>query len=452
MAEITALRCLRYADQHDPEAVLAPPYDVIGPEDRARLAARSPHNVVHLDLPEGEGDDRYETAAKLLRRWLAEGVLVEDERPFLMRYRQTFPPPEGVPGVDAASITRSGFFALVHAEPYRTRAVLPHERTLSGPKEDRFKLMRATEAALSPLFLLYTDAGGTVRRALDGAAGVGARRFRTEDDGIVHELDRVEDPATLAAVAEALRPTSLLIADGHHRYETAVRYGEVIDEERAAAGRPAAGPRAAHRFALAFLADADDPGLVVFPTHRLVHGLSGFDRGAFLRAAETAFEVRRGRLGEGALGLEATVRSLQVAGSDRRPAFTAVFPDGETAELRLREEPGKEARAALDAQPAVLRGVDVVVLHTVLLEGVLGITREAQAAQTNLRYLKAATKGVDAIRRGEGDVLFLTNATPVDEVREACLAGEVMPQKSTFFFPKVPTGLLIHRLDPARDL
>jgi len=451
MADIAPLRALRYPDDTKLEDVIAPPYDVIGPEDRARLAARSPHNIVHIDLPEGDGDARYDHAAALLDRWIADGVLVDDEQPFFWRYEQTFAPPAGVVGAGADRITRRGFFALVRAEPYASRAVLPHERTLSGPKEDRFKLMRATRTALSPLFMLYTDPGGAVRGALD-AGGGSTRELTTPDDGIVHRLTRVDDPRALEAIPEALRETSLLIADGHHRYETAVRYAETVDAERARAGQAVAGPRAAHRFALAFLADADDPGLVVFPTHRLVHGLQGFDREAFLSRAEASFEVRRGRLGDGTDGLEETVRSLEAAGAGGRTAVTAVFPDGETAQLTLRPDPALEVAAVIDAEPEVLRGTDVVVLHSAILEGLLGITREAQAAQTNLRYLKAATAAVEGVRSHQGDLAFLMNATPVDQVRQACLAGHVMPQKSTFFFPKVPTGLLLPPLDPTRPV
>lgn len=444
MADIAPLRVLRYAPDALPDLV-APPYDVIGPKERAALGARSPHNVVHLDLPEGEGDAKYAHAAALLDRWVDEGVLREDAAPNLLVYEQTFDPPPGVPSVPGTRITRRGFFALVRAEPYETRAVLPHERTLSGPKEDRYKLFVATRAALSPVFLLYTDTGGAVREAL--ATATPETTFRT-DDGVDHRLARVEDPAALAAVRRALADTSLLIADGHHRYETSVSYAASVDRARTEAGQPAPGPRASHRFVLAYLADADDPGLVVFPTHRLVHSLDAFDREAFLRKAEDTFDVTRGRVDD----LAATVAALEAAGADRGPSFCAVFPDGATALMSPRAGVDLAAHPALRDQPEVLRGSDVVVLHALVLEALLGITREAQAAYSHLRYLKSAEAGVAAVRGGEGQVLFLTNATPVDTVRRACLAGEVMPQKSTFFHPKVPTGLAIHRLDPDRDV
>jgi len=440
MAEIAPLHALRFDDVELP-AVVAPPYDVLGPAERAAFAARSPHNVVHLDLPEGDGDAKYANAAELLALWRKQGVLRRDPRGTIVRYEQTFSPPGG-----GAPITRRGFFALVRAEPYEARVVLPHERTLSGPKEDRYKLFRATATALSPVFLLYRDKSGAVASALTDTGPT----FRwTSDDGIEHAVARISEEAEIHTIAEALRDEPLLIADGHHRYETTLRYGAAVDAERAEQGLPAA-PNGAHKFVLAFLADADDPGLVVFPTHRLVSALPSFDRAALLAGVASLFDVTTTRADD----VPALVAALAAAGRVR-PSVAAVFPDGAAAILTLRADADVDGHPVLGARAAVLRRTDCVLLHAGILEPVLGLTAEAQAKQTNLAYFKVAQ---DAVRElftrgasggaGAAQVLFLMNGTPVSDVRRSCEAGEVMPQKSTFFYPKVPTGVVLHALDP----
>jgi uncharacterized protein (DUF1015 family) len=434
MAEIAPLHALRFDDLEIP-AVVAPPYDVLGPAERAAFAARSPHNVVHVDLPLGDGDVKYENAAQTLATWRKQGVLRRDGRGTFVRYQQTFSPPGG-----GAPITRRGFFALVRAEPYAARVVLPHERTLSGPKEDRYKLFCATATALSPVFLLYRDPSGAVAKALTDSGPT----FRwTSDDGIENAMARISEESEVHAIGEALRDQPLLIADGHHRYETTLRYGAAIDAERAEKGLPPA-PNGAHKFVLAFLADADDPGLVVYPTHRLVKAIPSFDKQALLDGVRSLFDVTATR----AEDVAALVSELAAAGKVR-PSVAAVFPDGDAAILTLRADADVDGHPVLGGRAAVLRRTDCVLLHAGILEPVLGLTAEAQAKQTNLAYFKVAQDAVSALR-GEGgaQVLFLMNGTPVADVRRSCEAGEVMPQKSTFFYPKVPTGVVMHALDP----
>lgn len=434
MPEIRPLRPYRYADTEGLPSLVAPPYDVIGPELREALGERSPHNVVHIDLPEGDGDEKYARAAGLLTQWIDKGVLVRDDEPYFLTYEQTFEGRNGEP------ITRRGFFALVKAEPYETKQVLPHERTLSGPKVDRHKLFVATGAALSPVFLLFQDPDGATKSPIQGSDELASF---TTDDGIQHRLGRVTDPAQVAAMVRSIEKQPLLIADGHHRYETTVGYGAEMDETREAEGAEPA-PRGGHRYVLAFLSDGDDPGLVVYGTHRLVFGLEGFDRDAFRKDAETFFTV------EDYAGDDAGLQEALAAHGEKGQSVAARFPDGTTWLLRLR--PDALERAPLKDEPEVLRGTDVVVLHTALLEGTLGITREQQASQSHLHYYKSTEKALAAIEAGKGDVLFLMNGTPVHQVRDACLAGEVMPQKSTFFHPKIPTGLAIHLLDPDEEV
>ncbi|MGA7118893.1 MAG: DUF1015 domain-containing protein [Polyangiaceae bacterium] len=438
MAEIAPLTPLRYDISRlsgGLASVLSPPYDVISPAERAELAARDPHNIVQLILPDGEGDTKYAHASEVLARWRAEGVLVRDSEPSFYRFDQTFLPP-GAPG--ARPIARRGFLALVRVVPFDQRIVLPHERTLSGPKEDRLKLFRATGTNLSPGFMLYRDPHGK----LDGPLAEGEPLAEVDTpDGIHHALARVRSGPALRAIVDGVARSTLLIADGHHRYETALRYsGEV------SSAHPGAPPRAEHRYFLTFLVNGDDPNLVVFPTHRHVHSLVAFSFDDFARRARDTFVVTE--LSRGAEA-EEIVSALRLAG-DRGPSVGAAGADGRVIVLTLRDDAHLDSHPTLGTKPAVLRKTDVTLLHAGILEHILGITPQAQAAKTNLFYPQDARAALGALRSGTGNVLFLMNATPVAQVREVAEAGEVMPQKSTFFYPKVPTGLAIHTLDPAR--
>jgi len=451
MAEIAPLTPLRYDLSRVPGGlgtIIAPPYDVISPEERAVLAARDPHNVVHLILPEGEGDAKYAHAGQLFAKWQAERVLVRDDEPAFYRLDQRFVPPGG--DANAPKLLRRGFLALVRLVPFSARVVLPHERTLSGPKEDRLKLFRATRANLSPGFMLYRDARGELAPALAEAEPIAETRTA---DGVEHALAKIRRPEAVRAIVDGIARSTLLIADGHHRYETAVRHAEEVS-----AAHPGAGPRAEHRFFMTFLVNGDDPDLVVFPTHRHVHSLASFSFDTLLRDARALFDVQE--LPQGA-DAPAILAALSRAGS-RGPSLAAASRDGRAAVLTLRAEgsgpPGEgrdpllEAHPTLGRQPAVLRRTDVTLLHTGILEPVLGITPAAQAAKTNLWYPQNAASALAELRGGKGDVLFLMNAMPVAQVRSVAEAGEVMPQKSTFFYPKVPTGLAIHTLHPERSI
>jgi uncharacterized protein (DUF1015 family) len=439
MARIAPLTPLRYDLDRlhgDLARVVSPPYDVISVAERAVLAARDPHNVVHLILPEGDGPAKYRHAGELLARWREEGVLTRDPEPAFYRLDQTFLPPGAAAG--ARPITRRGFLALVELVPFTERVVLPHERTLSGPKADRLELFRATRANLSPGFMLYRDPQRQLDAPLD-TAEVFAEL--STPDGVHHALAKVSRPEAVRAIVEGVARSSLLIADGHHRYETALGYAHEV-----AAATPTASPRGEHRFFMTFLTNGDDPALVVFPTHRHAHSLPGFSFDDLVRNAAATFEVT-----ELPRGAPAPVLTEILAGGKARgAAVVAAAGDGRAVLLTLRSDVDLGAHPTLSGQPPVLRKTDVAVLHAGLLEGVLGITPAAQAAKTNLWYPQDAAAALAELRAGKGDVLFLMNATPVAEVRDVAEAGEVMPQKSTFFYPKVPTGLAIHTLDPAR--
>ncbi len=439
MAEIAPLTPLRYDLTRLPgglASVVAPPYDVILAEERAALAARDPHNVVRLILPEGEGDTKYGTAAALLARWREEGVLVRDAEPGFYRYDQTFLPPGSPAG--APTLTRRGFLALVRVVPFSERVVLPHERTLSGPKEDRLKLFRATGTNLSPGFMLYRDPRGELDAPLRDAAELA--RFSTPD-GVTHVLSKVCGKDALRTIVAGVARSTLLIADGHHRYETALRYSQEVTD-----AHPGALARGEHRYFMTFLVNGDDPNLVVFPTHRHVHSLASFSFDALLQGVRAWFSVEELAPGADAESALAALRRAGAAG----PSVVAAAADGRAAVLTLRRDLDLSTHPTLASKAPALRKTDVALLHSGILEHVLGITPEAQAAKTNLWYPQDGRGALSSLRQGQGQVLFLMNATPVAQVRDVAEAHEVMPQKSTFFYPKVFTGLAIHTLDPSR--
>jgi uncharacterized protein (DUF1015 family) len=435
MAEIAPLSPLRYdlsklatglAD------VVAPPYDVIDDAQKAALLARHPHNVTRLILPDGEGDTKYANAATTLQAWRDQGVLVRDNEPAFYRYDQTFLPPGG----GKVGITRRGFLALVKLHPFSDRVVLPHERTLSGPKEDRLKLFRATKTNLSPGFMLYRDPRGELDEPLE--TGDVITEFAS-GDGVHHVLAKVTARDAIRAITEGVAKSTLLIADGHHRYETALRYR---DEALANGGDPRAEPR----YFMTFLVNGDDPNLVVFPTHRHVHSLASFSFDELVKNAAATFVVKPLPANVTA---DVATKELQAA-AKVGPSVCVLGKGGRGAVLTLRADVDLGKHAQLGAKPEVLRKTDVAILHSGILEALLGITPEMQAAKTNIWYPQDARKAAAELESGKGQALFLMNATPVSQVRDVAEAGEVMPQKSTFFYPKVLTGLAIHTLDPSR--
>jgi uncharacterized protein (DUF1015 family) len=442
MAEIAPIRGVLYdTSRVDPSLVLAPPYDVIGDEERARLEALDPHNAVRLLLPRGDGDAKYPAAAALWSAWQREGVLRRDAAPAIYRYNQTFQSAELGP----APVTRRGLIAAVRLHRFDEGIIKPHERTLRGPKEDRLKLMRATRAHFSQIFMLYPDPERAADRALAAAETRPPEVAGTTKDGTRHELWRVNATATIAEVARVLAPLSFYIADGHHRYETMLA---LRDEFRAGAGVGGVASRASTEFATAFLANMDDPGLVVLPTHRLVHSLAGFDLAAVLAGAREHFEVVT-LPGLGAPAAAAELRAAIARRAERSPAFALVVPGDTTAHLLgLTSDPERVGLAGARA----LVSLDVSLLHGLVIERLLGVDRAAQEAQRNIAYIKDTRDALERIARRECQVGFIMHPTKVSQVRDVSDAGGVMPQKSTFFYPKIASGLVMNPLSPDEEL
>ena len=440
MPNLRPFRALRYEPSRvgDLGAVVAPPYDVIDPSTRQRLVARHPANVVRLDLPVeelGDGpDDRYRRAARTLATWRSDGTLRKDPHPSIYAYEQRY----RVPGTDADRVQR-GFFARLRLESYGPDAgVLPHERTLSGPKEDRYKLLRATGVNTSPVVALFDDpSGGTAERLAAVVAGPSDVDV-ADDDGVVHRLWALpasgDGPASIVAGAllEAAGAGPVTIADGHHRYETALRYR---DERRMTRSCDEDPP---FDYVLALMLEATRQDLTVLPTHRLVHNASRPDvGGGLLHEARGLFDLES----VGRERLIAEFGTPQNGGRGRFGVWTTA-PDGahEGALLTARRD---AFDALLPAGGEALRSLDVSLLGAAL-DHLVGIDADAVAAGA-VEYTKSASDAVAAVDADTGiDAAFLLEPTPVAAIEAVAREGDVMPQKSTYFYPKALTGLVIN--------
>jgi uncharacterized protein (DUF1015 family) len=414
MADVQPLRALHYdlATAGPLGDLAAPPYDVIDAEQRAALVARSPYNVVEIDLP--SGDQPYEHAAELFAQWQRSGALVRDVEPALWALEQQYRGPDG------ALRTRRGFFARVRVEEYGAGRIRPHERTHPGPKEDRLRLTRATRANLSPIFSLYSDPAASAWGALAPATAAAPWGEVSDADGTLHRIWRCGDAASIEQVKETLDGVELLIADGHHRYETARVYAEEV------------GGEGDHRYVLMCLVALEDPGLTVFPTHRLVRGLDGARRAALAAAIGRDFVVT-------AVGRD------DVAPAPGAGPLEIGYVDSErTLRLTLRDQ--AIADAALAEMPPAYRRLDTGVLEALLLKGALGLSDDDISHLNGFGYARDVAQALELVDSGEYDAAFLLRPTPVEQVREIAAAGVNMPPKSTYFFPKVLTGLVMNPL------
>ena len=429
MAKIFPFRALRYDPGQVPlRSVVTQPYDKITPAMQDRYYAASPYNLVRVILGKKEpGDDEksnvYTRAADCLRAWRREGVLRQDEAPCLYAYTQEF-------RLEGRSHTRRGFIGLGQIEPYAAGIVFRHEQTLSGPKQDRLNLLRSTSAHFGQLFMLYSDPGRKVDSYLspDSQPTIEV----TDEYEVIHRVWHISDPERVKAVQRAMADKKLAIADGHHRYETALAYR---DEQRARGG-VADGEQPYDRVMMTFV-NMDSPGLVILPTHRVVRGLDHFQPGEMVRVARTFFPVEdiTSRFDP-----EHPTAALENAGDGT--ALVAVTR-GNKFLLRAPAAATHPALAGLSAMQAEL---DVVRLHKVLLESVLGLSEQSIREQRNIEYLRDPKEAVARVQAG-ADVAFLMRPVRVEQVRDLAFAGEVMPQKSTDFYPKLLSGLTIYALD-----
>jgi uncharacterized protein (DUF1015 family) len=417
MAEIQPLRAVHYDTgvAGTLDRLTAPPYDVIDAALRRELVSRSPHNVVEIDLP--VGDDPYRTAGELWERWQADGILRRDPEPALWALEQTYTAPGG------GRHTRRGFFARVRVTDYGPGLIRPHERTHPAAKQDRLELMRATRANLSPIFSLYRDPQAATWSALAPMLESAPWDEVTDDDGTVHRLWRVPDQAIIDAVRAAMADRELLIADGHHRYETARAYADEI------------GGEGDHRYVLMCLVSMSDPGLTVFPTHRLVGRLEEDRRARLEDELQRDFEVDE---------VDAE-RVVPEDGNGGAPTYGYLDQSGRSLRLRLGSRDPVE-RALGDHSPSY-RNLDTAVLEKLVLEDTLGLTEDDISHQRGLAYARDLDQARELLGTGDYELAFLLRPTPIEQVEAVAEAGETMPPKSTYFYPKLLSGLLFNPLD-----
>lgn len=432
MAEIVPFQALRY-DPHQVrwEDVVTQPYDKITPEMQSRYYDLSPHNLVRIILGKHFETDNatfnvYSRAAEYLHDWRAGGILKQDPEPSIYSYSQTFT----IPGSrDLAE--RRGFIALGRLHDYSDQVVFRHELTHTGPRVDRLNLLRQTRAHFGQIFVLYNDPEAQVERLLENDTDEPDISVLDEYE-VLHRVWRVYDAGVIQTIQQLMRNKKLLIADGHHRYETALAYR---DESRAKAGTK--DPNAAHEFVMMTFIRMESRGLVILPTHRIVHGLPDFDRERMLEGARRFFDIRR-------IDLKTESRSattlLEEAGQNGT-AFVAVTRQGPYL-MKAKKRAIQEALKSLSTRQ---RDLDVVQLHKVMLERVLGISEEAIRNQDHVKYERDAFEAISWVRQG-ANVAFLMNPARIEQVHAAALAGEVLPQKSTDFYPKLLSGLTIYAL------
>ena len=407
-----------------------------------RYYAASPYNLVRIILGRREANDNttenvYTRAAAYGRDWRAQGILQQDSTPSVYAYSQTFKAPSGEP------FERRGFIALGRVEDYSAKVVFRHEQTLAKPKADRLDLLRATRVHYEQLFLLYEDSG-QVDRLLDSAKGAAPTIDVADEYGVAHRVWQIADAKVIASVCQAMQDKKLVIADGHHRYETALNFR---NESRTAAAQT--NTQAPYEYVMMTFVNMNDPGLLVLPTHRVVHSLPSFSLDEFQKTCGELYSVEE--VDPGLDSTQATKLLQKYGQQEHGKGGTALLAVTANRALVLHSPKPAGARYLQGLSPQQ-QSLDVVQLHKCLLEGILKLSEESIRNQQNLSYVREASEALAAVRGGTSgkeaaNIAFLMNPCPVQKVRDIAFAGEVMPQKSTDFYPKLLSGLAAYALD-----
>ncbi len=449
MAQVAPFRGLRFdpAKVNSLTAVVTPPYDVIRPEEREAFAASHPYNMVHLILPQAfPGDsplnNRYTRAAALFRQWQREGVFRRDPEPAFYYWETVFEH-------EGKQHTRVGLAALVRLEPFSKGIILPHEQTFSAIKADRLELLKHCQAHLSPIFALFPDKEGDILSGLQACLPPEPLLDFTDVEGRGQRLFRVTDPECLKNVCRALEPLQLFIADGHHRYETALAFQKWAKERY-----PAASPRAPFNYILMYLANLYDPDLVILMAHRLLRGpriKKHLDEYPLLGRLTEYFEVTP--LDRPAGDLAAYARLIQENLATRDPQETVFIMLGfglKAWRLKLREAVRQKVLGR-QMHPALAQ-LDVAVLNYLIFDKILGLDAKAQDDPETCIYSSKIPEVLQLLSRKEANLAFVLNPTRIEQVREVASAGLIMPRKSTYFYPKVMTGLILNLIDPGEEI
>lgn len=450
MADISAFKGLRYraGEAADLSKVTAPPYDVIDADGRAELASRDPHNIVRLILPDdGKGEGRYAHAAELLDAWLSEGVLVEDMKPGIYVIRQ-----EWQSGTERCE--RTGFVAAVALEPYGKGKIFPHENTMPAPKGDRLELLKATRANLSQIFSIFPDEDHSVGAWLTRVTGGAPEAESADAAGVVTKLWTEFDEARIAELAELMRGREVLIADGHHRYETALNYQRFCTEMAREAhpnapadalDAPQLHPNAPQNAVMMLCVAMNNQGLSTLPTHRLLPADVAQPDKLIERLKEyfcvhpiATFSQKPGEL-------DAILKS------DTTPNLMVLYVGNERPPMTIRPRDDVELGALMPDHSETWRSLDVSILQYVILEGMLGLTLEHVSHGAGIGYVHDADEAKHRVDDGEFAAAFILRPTPVSAVAAVASHLEKMPPKSTFFYPKAVTGMVLRRLHPGGE-
>ncbi len=452
MANVAPFRALRYNPARVPLSdVVTQPYDKITPAMQDRYYAASPHNLVRIILGKAESssgftENQYTRAADHFSQWRRNGIFLHEAEPSLYAYVQTFVAPGG-----KTEMCRRGFVTLGQIEDYSAKIVFRHEQTLAKPKADRLDLLRATRAHFGQIFMLYSDPQGEIEASLasDKQPDIELR----DEYGVLHQLWKVSDPEIIELVRTKMRDKKLIIADGHHRYETALNYrnerraaelasvttdlSEHSKENKVLRHKPQQLP--SYEMVMMTCVNMDSPGLVILPTHRVVHGLDSFSAEALREKARQYFSVEE---------VDPSINAARATALLREAGHAGTAMLGVTANRAFLFDTPKSFGSNLFAELSLRQqSLDIVQLHKCLLEGVLGISEEAIRDQLNVSYVRDAEEALSRVRDDGANVAFLLNPVRMQQVRDIALAGEVLPQKSTDFYPKLLSGLTIYALE-----
>ena len=438
MVRIAPFRGILYNRKkiRDLSKVIAPPYDVIAPEEQERLYRKSPYNVVRLIL--NQEPDPYESVARLLAGWRAEEILLRDERPALYFLSHRFPDKEG------RERERLGFIALTRLEDFSTGTIRPHEKTLDAPKEDRLRLMLACHANLSPIFALYSHPKQTINKALtEQVQGVPPHIEVKEDGGGACLLWRISDPEIIRLVRKEMEAQPLLIADGHHRYEAALNYRNRLRAEKANWNG-----REPFNYVMMYFANMNDAGLVIFPTHRLARSFRPIPFQKLEEELQRYFYLEP--YPKTPEGQRWFLRALRSGGKKRHLIGASFRRDPRYLILRLKNKRIMQRLAKDLSGP--LRDLDVTTLHLLILEHILGLPQEEQVKGEAISYSQDEEKVLKAVDKEDYQAAFILNPPKPEEILTVTQNGEKMPQKTTYFYPKLITGLVINKMDPEEEI
>ena len=421
MATIRPFNGLRFKGG-DLNSLVCPPYDIISEKQREDFIEKNEHNIIRLELPSGE--DKYREAGKLLKKWLDEGILGQDGKSGIYVYEMEFT-------ADGIRKSVKGFVSLVKLEEFSKGIILPHEETLSKAKTDRFNLMSETFCNFSQIYSLYMDEDKSAYSLISKASETSAGMEITDGDGTIHRMWCVYDESIIAQIEKAFDSKKLYIADGHHRYETALNFHKHLCESGVSDENSLSG------YISMMLVNMENEGLVVFPTHRIVRDLKGFNSDEVIEKCREYFDISSY---DDVSKIESTLSGLYENGEK---AFALYTGNSKWTLMVLKNK--NEVKKLLPDMSDAYCQLDVSILHSLVLERIFGIDKENMANQKNLTYTRNFDEAISAVDNNAADCSFILNPTRVTEIRDVALAGEKMPQKSTYFYPKLITGLVMNK-------